>query len=76
MDESEPQAYDPFKNRCVGTELTFVWYPKKCYFTGKRLWLKNVYKQTAMWTGPGDNVFEHRWYDKDEFLIQRLKGNV
>jgi hypothetical protein len=35
-----------------------------------------AYVQTAMWTGPGDDLFEHRWYDKNEFLIARIKGDV
>ena len=76
MEDSEPQAYDPFKNRCIGTEYKFVWYPRQCHITGKKLWLKKAYMQTAMWTGPGDPAFEYRWYDKDEFLIARLKGTV
>jgi hypothetical protein len=29
-----------------------------------------------MWTGPGEPVFEYRWYHKDEYLIAKLKGNV
>lgn len=76
MEDGGPQAYDPFKNRCIGTEYKFALIPKTCYITGKRLWLKNAYKQTAMWTGPGDPAFEYRWYDKEEFLIARLKGEV
>lgn len=40
------------------------------------LWLRKAYVQTAMWTGPGDSVFEHRWYDKDEFLLYELKGTA
>ncbi len=68
--------YDGFKDHCVGTQLKFVVLPKRCYITGKLLWLRLAYKQTAMWTGPGDPVFEHRFYDKTEFIIQRLKGNV
>jgi len=76
MEESEPQAYDPFKHRCIGTEYKFTLMPQRCHITGKRLWLKNAYKQTAMITGPGEPVFEYRWYDKDEFLIARLKGTI
>ena len=76
MEDSEPQAYDPFKNRCIGTEYKFALMPKKCYLTGKRLWLKKAYKQTAMWLGPGDAAFEYRWYDKDEFLVARIKGII
>lgn len=76
MVAGEPQTYDPFKNRVLGTEYKFTWTPKKCYITGKKLWLKNAYRQTAMWTGPGDALFEYRWYDKNEFLIARIKGIV
>ncbi len=76
MDDSEPQTYDPFKHRCVGTEYTFAWLPQKCHITGKRLWLEKAYRQTAMIMGPGDAIFDFRWYDKTEFLIARLKGQV
>lgn len=72
--------YEPdhiaFKRKCIGTQLKFTLIPQKCYITGKTLWLKNAYIQTAIWTGPGDAVFEYRWYDKDEFLIAKIKGNV
>lgn len=67
---------DSFKRKCIGTEYKFVWYPKVCSITGKKLWLTKAYIQTAIWTGPGDPVFEHRWYDKSEFLMARLKGQV
>ena len=76
MDEGEPQAYDPFTHRCIGTEYKFTWLPQTCHLTGKKLWLKNAYRQTAMITGPGDSIFEYRWYDKHEFLVARLKGTV
>ena len=76
MEDSEPQTYDPFKRRCIGTEYKFTLLPQTCHLTGKRLWLKNAYRQTAMIVGPGDTIFEYRWYDKNEFLIARLKGTV
>ena len=76
MEDGEPQAYDPFKHRCIGTQYKFTLWPRTCHLTGKTLWLKNVYKQTAMITGPGDPVFEYRWYDRNEFLTARLKGEV
>jgi len=65
---------DVFKWHCLGTNLIFALLPKKCHITGKTLWLKNVYKQTAMYTGPGDPVFEYRYYNKDEFIKAKLKG--
>jgi hypothetical protein len=67
---------DHFKRRCVGTEFKFILVPKKCHTTGKILWLEKAYKQTAMLTGPGDTIFEYRWYDKDIFLIEKIKGTV
>jgi hypothetical protein len=65
-----------FKLRCIGTNLKFVLWPKRCDISDKMLWLKHAYKQTAMYTGPGDPVFEDRWYDKNEFLLAKIKGIV
>ena len=73
---SDTQSYDPFNDRALGTEYKFTWFPQKCYISGKKLWLQNAYRRTAMWTGPGTPVIEHRWYDKDEFLIARIKGEI
>lgn len=68
--------HEHFKRNCIGTQIKFLLWPERCYITGKLLFLKRAYKQTAMWTGPGDPAFEHRWYHKDEFLIARIKGLV
>ena len=65
-----------FNRHCVGTELKFSFIPRQCYVSGKKLWLTWAYRRTAMWTGPGDPIFEHRWYDKTEFIIERLKNKV
>lgn len=70
------EFYSAFRNHCVGTQLKFVLWPQRCYLSGRWLWLCLAYRQAAMWTGPGDPVFEYRWYDRDEFLIARLKGTV
>jgi len=67
---------DGFKRRCIGTELKFVIRPRYCHLSNKFIWLEYAYRQTAMWTGPGDPLFEYRWYNKDEFLIARIKGIV
>jgi hypothetical protein len=29
-----------------------------------------------MFTGPGEPIFEYRWYDKNEYLIARLKDLI
>lgn len=76
MEDAGPQAYDPFKNRCLGTQYKFTWLPKQRHLTGKRLWFTYAYRQTALWTGNGDTIFEYRWYDKNEFLIARIKNLV
>ena len=67
---------DGFLSHVIGTELKFIIWPKTCAITGKTLWLEHAYKQTAMWTGPGNSEFEYRYYDKNEFLIAKIKGIV
>ena len=67
---------DGFKRRCIGTEFRFAWWPRRCHLSGKILWLTWVYCQTSMLTGPGDPIFDHRWYDSEEFLIAKIKGTV
>ena len=72
-------VHDPvfgFKTRCIGTSLKFVIIPKRCHITGRILWLETVYEQVAMWTGPGEPIFEYRYYDKNTFLVERMKDNV
>jgi len=62
-----------FNKRCISTELKFSLWPRRCHITNKLIWLKKGYRRIAMYTGPGDPIFEHRWYDKHEFLMQTLK---
>jgi len=71
-----PFTEDPFKRRCIGTELKFTFVPRRCHVTGRTLWFERAYRQTAMITGPGEPVFEYRWYDKMEFLVERIKGKI
>ena len=67
-------SYDPFYgNRYLGSNLKFAFLPKTCDISGKRIWLKYGYELSAMWTGPGDNIFEYRWHDKHEHIIWKLK---
>lgn len=60
---------DIFYDYCKGAQLKFAWTPKYCARSNKRIWLKFGYKLTAIFTGPGTPVYEHRWHDKDEHLI-------
>lgn len=54
--------------------MIFALLPRKCYITGKLIWLTRAYRETYLWTGPGEHIVEHRWYNKHEFLIARLKN--
>ena len=65
-----------FKRRCVGWELQYSFLPRRCYYTGKYLWLRKAYMGTAIVTGPGEPVFEHRWCDKDSYLFLKIKGTI
>lgn len=65
-----------FKIRTVSTEIIFVLYPKRCYLSKKWLWLTFAYRQTAIFTGPDMPMFEHRWYNKNEYVFAKLKGIV
>ena len=70
MDEN----FDPFYNRADWT-MKFCWLPRRCVLSNKLMCLKYAYKGTAMWTGPGEPVYEHRWHDSKEHIIWKLKGN-
>jgi hypothetical protein len=65
-----------FKRRCIGWDLRFSFWPRRCFYTGKYLWLKQAYKGTAMVTGPGEPVFEDRWCDAKEYLFLKIKGTI
>lgn len=67
-------AYDTFLDR-ARWKLTFAFFPHKCYISNKLIWLTHAYCGTARWTGPGDDVLEHRWHTVEEHLIFKLKGN-
>ena len=65
--------WDYFEKHSIGTELKFVFFPKQSHVSGKYIWLEFAYRKVAMWTGPGDAIFEYRWYTKDEYIIEKLK---
>ena len=54
-------------------ELKFCWLPKHCLASNKRIWLEFAYRGRAMYTGPGDVVFEDQWHNKVEHIIWQLK---
>ena len=66
-------SIDFYQNRYLGAELKFVWLPQRCIISGKLLWLKYAYRLTAMYTGPSDPVYDHRWHDKNTHIMWLLK---
>jgi hypothetical protein len=57
-------------------QLKFVWWPRRCGLSDKRIWLKRAYCGTAVWTGPGDSVYEYRWLTKESFTVAALGGII
>ena len=69
------QPYDPFfRKSCLGKELKFSFLPRHCAISNKPIFLEYAYRLTAMYTGPGEPLFEYRWINKDEYLIAKIKG--
>ncbi len=67
---------DFFKRRCIGWQLKWSLWPRRCFYTKKRLWFTLAYKGTAMITGPGEPVFEYRWCERHEYLFLKIKGDI
>ncbi len=65
-----------WNRRCIGWKEKFVLIPRRCFYTGKYLWLKTAYYGVAMITGPGEPVFEYRWCDKNAYLFLKIKGTI
>lgn len=64
---------DWFYRRCLGWQLKFSLFPKRCDLSKKLIWLKKGYMGTAVLTGPGEDIVEIRWHDKHEHIIWKLK---
>lgn len=69
-------SHEAFKRRCIEWKLTLSFLPRRCFYTGKYLWLTLAYKGTAMITGPGDPVIETRWCERHEYLFLKIKGTI
>lgn len=72
---SDEASYDPFWYRATA-ELKVSYFPRKCYFSKKLLFMTQAYKLTRIITGPGEPVVEDRWLSKEEFIVQKLKGTI
>lgn len=69
---SSNEGKQEFYYRCRGWELKFAFFPKQCFRSGKKIWLKYGYRGIALWTGPGEPMPEAQWHDKDEHLLWLL----
>ena len=65
---------ESFYRRAVWVKR-FAWWPKRCDCSGSWLWVQQVMMGVAMYTGPGDPVFEFRWHSAKEHVVFLLKGN-
>ena len=65
-------AYDPFDDRAK-FEYLYCFWPRRCYRTGRWLWMETVMRGRAIWTGPGEPAIEDRWYDSNEALIMMIR---
>ena len=55
-------------------QLRRVLWPQRCEISRRRLWPGTwAYRGRAMYTGPGEPVFETRWHDCAEHIIWQLK---
>jgi len=68
------EQYDIFNSRATFKNVYLFW-PRRCYLTGKWMWLTHAYQGIAVWTGPGEPAIECRYYDEVEYLLEKLKGN-
>jgi hypothetical protein len=56
------------------TELKWSLWPRRCYVSGKWMWLTQAYRAMYVITGPGDPATWVRWYSRKEMLVLKLKG--
>ena len=74
LDSMGHTSYDDFyRNRYLGAQLKFAWFPQRCNLTGKRIWLEKAYRLTAVWRDDIHFVAEHRWHDKNTHIMWLLK---
>ena len=57
-------------------QLKFVWWPRRCDLSDKRIWLKRAYRGIRVITGPGEPVYEYRWLTKESFTVAALGGII
>ena len=73
MPMDSAMAYDSFNKR-ADFEYRYCLWPRRCYNTGRWLWLETAMRGRAIWHGPGEPVIEEHWYHQHEALVMMIKG--
>ena len=60
-----------FQDRAVWERKISLW-PRRCVFSGKRIWLRRGRRGTATWFGPGEPAVEIHWADEQEYIMWLL----
>lgn len=55
-------------------DIKFSLWPRKCFISGRSIWLKYAYRGTAIWTGPGDPIVEVHWVNPQEYMFMVIRG--
>ena len=66
------QAQDAWLDRAT-YKYKYCFWPRRCYKTGRWLWLETAVRGRAIWTGPGEPAIDDRWFDSNEALIMMIK---
>mgnify|MGYP003478985221 FL=1 len=67
-----PDMFDGFYNNMFprkARQRKFAWLPHRCNNSGKIIWLTYAYFNDY-------DVYEHSWITKEEYILERLKGEV
>ena len=63
-------------------KLKFVWFPKTCDLSKRKIWLETAYKGTTtkeVFVDMGmskTTIIETRWLTKPEFIFGKIKGTI
>ena len=62
-----------FNNRRIYCETKRSWLPRKCFLSGRSLFMKKSQVVVSMVAGAGEIAHFVYWCDPQEFLIHELK---
>ena len=67
-------TFFPYRTKSIywSPELVFCLWPKRCFYSGKRLWFKKAYVGTAWATFDGQLIEFTIYADKHQFIIHQL----